>query len=636
MKRVLFFVLYIISVFPMEAQNGRVALIIGNSEYTGRFSRLHTSGNDADAMNNMLQKLGFTTIVKKDAKREDMTNILNDFKKRAYGAEIALFYYSGHGGMIGGDKYYLVPSGHIESSSTLSNDCYGFESVEKTMKDISAPIKMIFIDACRNSLENSLKGPMPIGPDRVSSTWSGGMGMIYYYGTGENKEAKTGSGNLSLFTQSLVNHIGEPYPFNVVWNHVVIEVSNKDTEQRPFCNDKNDISSRIFLNPMKKNIFPELVSKGYDVVSFNTHPQNTTIFINGKTYKDGESITLKYGEPYSYRVTCQGYDNYENTVTLSPTQNPVIDVNLIKHEPATIFFTSSIENVNIYVDDTYIGKAPMMYKTHSGKHTIKCKRNYYYDYSTTLSTLPGSQTLNIEMNSEGRGLFELKDDVLGILSYHYSPKYQIGLSFMYRLEDSHFSFGGIIASSTGLYRGWNLNNSSNVSVSQSTSIDLTTGSSGTSGTIKSSTETLRGEDEDYSNIVDPYNEAKHYDSNALILASAGYNPFNLIMLEAGIGAAYHRDKYYMDNTYNIITTTETDVVTNEVINTSESYKETGNSHWYKQNTKWSTAFRIGAKLFIPLDHFDKYSITIGMGYTYLPSLNKFSSWDANVGFGWFF
>ena len=97
------------------------------------------------------------------------------------------------------------------------------------------------------------------------------------------------------------------------------------------------------------------------------------------------------------------------------------------------------------------------------------------------------------------------------------------------------------------------------------------------------------------------------------------------MINLGLGAAMHRDKYYMENTYSIMQ--KDDVV---------EYKPVGFPHWYKQNTKWSPAVRLGAKFFIPLDEDQENCITIGGGYTYLPTTHKYSSWDASVGFSWQF
>lgn len=50
---------------------------------------------------------------------------------------------------------------------------------------------------------------------------------------------------------------------------------------------------------------------------------------------------------------------------------------------------------------------------------------------------------------------------------------------------------------------------------------------------------------EYSEEIDPYLEAKWYDSNFLLLANAGYNICNGLMAEAGFGAAHHSSNIHM-------------------------------------------------------------------------------------------
>ena len=84
---------------------------------------------------------------------------------------------------------------------------------------------------------------------------------------------------------------------------------------------------------------------------------------------------------------------------------------------------------------------------------------------------------------------------------------------MYRFEDSRFSLGGMIATSFGLYKGWSFS-----IIDLSTSIGVTV--SDNQYIYKYSY--IDGSDYKYSDFVDPYNEAKHYDSDALFLVNAGF------------------------------------------------------------------------------------------------------------------
>ena len=141
----------------------------------------------------------------------------------------------------------------------------------------------------------------------------------------------------------------------------------------------------------------------------------------------------------------------------------------------------------------------------------------------------------------------------------------------------------------------------------------------------------------YSEDIDPDNEVKRYDANAVILANFGYNPCNGILLEAGLGAGFHQDKLYLPYTSYMTQTITTNLSTGEIVGDPKiEYIKGGGDKWFKENTKWSPAFRIGAKALIPLDGWDKYYLTLGGGYTFQFMNMKYSSWDATVGFAWSF
>lgn len=199
---------------------------------------------------------------------------------------------------------------------------------------------------------------------------------------------------------------------------------------------------------------------------------------------------------------------------------------------------------------------------------------------------------------------------------------------MYRFEDSRFSLGGMIATSFGLYKGWSFS-----------IIDLST----SIGVIVSDNQYIYkysyidGSDYKYSDFVDPYNEAKHYDSDALFLVNAGFNVCNGFILEAGAGVGYLRDKYKMNNTYKITKTDVYDIQTNNLVRTDYDYEQTNKSHWYKQNSKISPAIRVGGKFFIPLgDYTDNGALLLGGGYIFQPCNKKRNTWDITIGYNWYF
>src|SRR6201995_4155218 len=88
----------------------RVALVIGNSAY-GHARVLANPGNDAKLMSDTLLSLGFFVVgggAKLDLDKAGFDAALNEFEKELIGADVALFYYAGHGVETHGLNY-LVP-----------------------------------------------------------------------------------------------------------------------------------------------------------------------------------------------------------------------------------------------------------------------------------------------------------------------------------------------------------------------------------------------------------------------------------------------------------------------------------------------------------------------------------------------
>ena len=86
----------------------RVALVIGNSSYAT--SRLANPANDARLMAETLRGLGFTLVGEgaNSISTRLASTLLFRVSARVQGADVALFYYAGHGVQVRGSNY-LVP-----------------------------------------------------------------------------------------------------------------------------------------------------------------------------------------------------------------------------------------------------------------------------------------------------------------------------------------------------------------------------------------------------------------------------------------------------------------------------------------------------------------------------------------------
>src|SRR5215207_9904044 len=82
----------------------RVALVVGNSAYQN-VTRLDNPRNDAALMAETLSGLGFTLIggrAQLDLDKSAMDGVVQNFGRQVQGADVALFYYAGHGVQVSG------------------------------------------------------------------------------------------------------------------------------------------------------------------------------------------------------------------------------------------------------------------------------------------------------------------------------------------------------------------------------------------------------------------------------------------------------------------------------------------------------------------------------------------------------
>ncbi len=86
----------------------RVALVVANGAYHD--APLANPTIDADLVAASLEKTGFTVTVKKDLGLDALEQAVDDFSDSAKGAEVALFYFAGHGFSIaaGGRQQNLL------------------------------------------------------------------------------------------------------------------------------------------------------------------------------------------------------------------------------------------------------------------------------------------------------------------------------------------------------------------------------------------------------------------------------------------------------------------------------------------------------------------------------------------------
>jgi uncharacterized caspase-like protein len=192
----------------------RVAFVVGNGTYKN-VAPLPNPPIDAKSMAGVLRNIGFEVVEGTNLTRDKMTERLLEFGKKAQGADVALFFYAGHGIAIGGTNYLLPIDADIKSEmdvklgAAINIDL----TLDQTMGD--AKVKLVFLDACRdNPFAAKIKSNSATRSVNVQTglaEMKSGEGTLIAFATGPGQTALDGQeGTNSPFTRALLANIATP------------------------------------------------------------------------------------------------------------------------------------------------------------------------------------------------------------------------------------------------------------------------------------------------------------------------------------------------------------------------------------------------------------------------------------------
>lgn len=192
----------------------RVAFVLGNSAYMN-VAQLPNPAIDAKSMARVLRNVGFEVVEGANLTRDKMTERLLEFGKKAEGADVALFFYAGHGIAINGTNYLLPVDADLKSEmdvklgAAINIDV----TLEQTMGD--AKVKLVFLDACRDNpfaaRIRSAKATRSVNVQTGLAEMKSGEGTLIAFATGPGQTALDGeAGTNSPFTRALIANIASP------------------------------------------------------------------------------------------------------------------------------------------------------------------------------------------------------------------------------------------------------------------------------------------------------------------------------------------------------------------------------------------------------------------------------------------
>src|ERR1700730_4122502 len=187
----------------------RVALVVGNSAYRN-VGRLDNPQNDARLMADTLRGLDFALVgggPQIDLDKAGFDNVLQKFGAAVQGADVALFYYAGHGVQVGG-KNYLVPVG---ANLVREADVY--------LQTVDAEVVLAEMDRSGTKLKVVILPARPTNPFAVTGLRAAVRGLaqmqapegtLISYATQPGNAAQDGADGNSPYTKALAQTMTQP------------------------------------------------------------------------------------------------------------------------------------------------------------------------------------------------------------------------------------------------------------------------------------------------------------------------------------------------------------------------------------------------------------------------------------------
>jgi hypothetical protein len=231
----------------------RVALVIGNSAYQNAVE-LPNPRNDARVMSDTLRSLNFEVIEGEDLTKTAMEGKIQDFAEKVSDADVALFFYAGHGMQVSGKNYLIPIDAKLERATAVDFETIDADRVLGYMSDEDR-VSIALLDACRDN-PLARKFARNLGASRSAAVGQGlaiptavGGGLLIGFATAPGDVALDGEGKNSPFTSALIRHLPEKgLEIEQVLKRVKADViKDTDNQQRPWVN--SDIAVNVYLNP---------------------------------------------------------------------------------------------------------------------------------------------------------------------------------------------------------------------------------------------------------------------------------------------------------------------------------------------------------------------------------------------------
>jgi Tfp pilus assembly protein PilF len=186
-----------------QEQGGRVALVIGNGNYAEADPALSAATGDAKLIAEEFRRFNFDVDLKENLGVSDMKRAVDAFIGKLRDGSTALFYFSGYGVQAGGQTYLVPVGAQITSEDSARQEGISLDTVLADMHRRKAKVKIVIVDAARQSPYETKFRRNPAGLSAIKSP----EGTLAIYSSALGKLVPRVAGTPSVFARELVREL---------------------------------------------------------------------------------------------------------------------------------------------------------------------------------------------------------------------------------------------------------------------------------------------------------------------------------------------------------------------------------------------------------------------------------------------
>ncbi|GAB3336675.1 hypothetical protein GCM10027429_20250 [Marivirga atlantica] len=232
---------------PKKKSYRGLALLIGNSKYL-HTTNLENTINDATAMSEALDALGFEVILAKDLSKEEMKKTLGFYLEKLRDYNTGIFFYAGHGIQYDGKNYMIPIDAKLEANKEIETNCFDTGRLLANMSLMELNTSVMILDACRNNPFKNIGHEVSDINSGLTGT-DAPAGSLVAFATAPGKTASDGNDKNGLYTQEILNTIyKQDLKVEELFKRVRVSVMSK-SKNRQIPWETSSLINDFYFNP---------------------------------------------------------------------------------------------------------------------------------------------------------------------------------------------------------------------------------------------------------------------------------------------------------------------------------------------------------------------------------------------------